>query len=196
MSLVIVTAEVPPQPWKNGGGVLRELLLRPDGDAWTLRIAVADIAADGPFSAFPGVERWFATIHGAGVELAVQARPGHAGSSAHRHRVTAASGPVRFDGDAPTQCRLIDGPTQALNLMLRGARGRLLPVVDAQAWTPDDPSAGLYSTVAGRCNGIALPPDSLLWFDEAPPRLAFSATAHSGSAPVAWWVTASMGTAR
>lgn len=192
MSLVIATAQVPPQPWKNGGGTLRELLLRPAGDAWALRIAVAAIDADGPFSAFPGVERCLAVVRGAGIELSVQAP----GAASTLHRVVRAGEPLRFDGGAPAQCRLIDGPVQALNLMLRGARGRLWPAVDAQAWTPDATGAGLYSTVAGTCNGIALPADSLLWFDEAPSRLQFSATTAPASAPVAWWVSASTGGAR
>ena len=55
-----------PVPWKNGGGVTRELLRLPagSGDDWTLRISVADIAADGPFSPFPGITRWFAVLTG------------------------------------------------------------------------------------------------------------------------------------
>ena len=59
----------PPQPWRNGGGVTRELLAWPDGGDWRVRVSVADIDADGPFSAFPGVERWFAVLEGAGVAL-------------------------------------------------------------------------------------------------------------------------------
>ena len=34
------------------------------GDDWTLRISVADIDADGPFSPFPGITRWFAVLDG------------------------------------------------------------------------------------------------------------------------------------
>ena len=58
-----------PVPWKNGGGVTRELLRLPagSGEDWTLRISVADIAADGPFSPVPGITRWFAVLTGAGV---------------------------------------------------------------------------------------------------------------------------------
>ncbi len=47
-----------PVPWKNGGGVTRELLRLPagSGDDWTLRISVADIAADGlVLAASPGI---------------------------------------------------------------------------------------------------------------------------------------------
>ena len=49
--IVVQTSSAAPVPWKNGGGVTRELLRLPadGGDDWTLRISVADIAADGPF---------------------------------------------------------------------------------------------------------------------------------------------------
>jgi uncharacterized protein len=58
--LLVRTADVPAQPWRNGGGVTRTLLARPRGDAWQVRVSVADVAVNGPFSRFPGVERWFA----------------------------------------------------------------------------------------------------------------------------------------
>ncbi len=104
-----------PAPWKNGGGVTRELLRLPHGskDDWTLRISVADIDADGPFSPFPGVTRWFAVLHGAGVRLqfadrTLDARPGDA--------------PLRFDGAQAPGCALLDGRTRDLNVMVRSDR--------------------------------------------------------------------------
>src|SRR4051812_3988364 len=73
----IDTDDVPPSPWRNGGGVTRELLRVPVPDdagaaagGWLLRISLADIASDGPFSAFEGMDRWFAVVGGAGVRLA------------------------------------------------------------------------------------------------------------------------------
>ena len=61
--------DVRAQPWKNGGGLTRELLAWPSRDAWSVRVSVADIERDGPFSPFPGVERWFTVLEGAGVVL-------------------------------------------------------------------------------------------------------------------------------
>ena len=63
-------AEIAPQPWRNGGGLTRELLAWPDAEAWQCRLSVADITRAGPFSAFPGVTRWFAVLEGEGVVLA------------------------------------------------------------------------------------------------------------------------------
>ena len=58
MTLAVVeVARVTAQAWRNGGGVTRELLTWPAAQAWALRISVADIERDGPFSAFPGIER-------------------------------------------------------------------------------------------------------------------------------------------
>ncbi|UUZ58495.1 HutD family protein [Nocardioides sp. B-3] len=54
---VVRRSAVAPQPWANGGGTTRELLVADDG---ARRISLADIEQDGPFSSFPGR----ATAHG------------------------------------------------------------------------------------------------------------------------------------
>ncbi len=108
-------ADRPIVAWRNGGGSTRELLAWPAAADWQLRVSVAEIAADGPFSPYPGVDRWFAVLDGVGVVLALPQgervlRPGDA--------------PIAFAGEAAPACRLIDGPTRDLNLMLRrGAVG-------------------------------------------------------------------------
>lgn len=149
---------VAPQPWRNGGGRTRELLTWPPGASWRLRVSVADIEADGPFSAFPGVTRWFAVLSGAGVALTL----GHA-----EHRLTPASAPVAFDGAAAPGCRLLDGPTRDLNLMLRGVRGTLQRAVPGVAWTESWPWRGVFSAGAARLRvargaGPSLTPFTLL----------------------------------
>ena len=62
-------ADLTPRPWKNGGGVTREIAAHPpeaglDGFDW--RLSMADVASDGPFSAFPGIDRTLTVIEGAG----------------------------------------------------------------------------------------------------------------------------------
>jgi uncharacterized protein len=111
--------EVPATPWRNGGGVTRELLAWPSKQDWQVRISVADIAADGPFSAFPGIERWFAVIEGAGVELRF----------GERAQLVPLGVPLRFDGETAVHCRLPAGPTRDLNLMAPPGRGQMRPVV-------------------------------------------------------------------
>ena len=139
----IAVDSVPPQPWRNGGGSTRELFTWPGGAApWQLRISVADIIRDGPFSAFAGVDRWFAVLEGEGVRLAM---PGAA-----PHTLTCSSPPLQFDGEAAPECRLTDGPTRDLNLMLqRGAGQALLQHAEpGQPWVHGAPLRGLFTTCA------------------------------------------------
>jgi environmental stress-induced protein Ves len=99
---------LPPEPWKNGGGVTRTLAADPAG-RW--RVSIADIDRNGPYSRFPGFDRVSVVLSGKGVTLqgggkAVPLRP----------HVAAV-----FDGDALLQSTLVGGPVRVLNLfVLRG----------------------------------------------------------------------------
>ena len=89
-------------PWANGGGVTRVIADRPGA----FRLSLATIAADGPFSHFPGFMRHFALVSGC-VALSCQAGT-----------IDALSPPVTFRGDQPVAARLCDGPALAVNLMV------------------------------------------------------------------------------
>ena len=155
-------ASVPPQPWKNGGGTTRELLAWPTGADWRVRLSVAEVVADGPFSRFEGVQRWFAVLGGAGVRLVV---------NGVAHSVTSADGPLAFDGAADTQCALIDGATQDFNLMLRGGSARVQRV---QGQLQVAPNASKFiavytgnemASVVFGSEAAVFPPHTLLWRD-------------------------------
>jgi environmental stress-induced protein Ves len=63
---------LPAQPWKNGGGITREIAAIPHGTSmadFTWRVSVAEIARSGPFSPFPGIDRQILLLTGAGVRL-------------------------------------------------------------------------------------------------------------------------------
>lgn len=124
--MIVRADDIAPTPWKNGGGWARDLLLWPAAAGWVLRISLADITADGPFSAYPGVQRWFAVVEGAGVVLCFA-------EGDHTQRCDAA--PLVFDGAAAPGCRLVDGATRDLNLMLRGVAGELIAAVPGQGWS-------------------------------------------------------------
>jgi environmental stress-induced protein Ves len=187
MPRLVRSLDVPAQRWRNGGGLTRELLAWPDAAAWQVRISVADIDADGPFSAYPGVQRWFTVLKGAGVELTV-------GNDVQR--LERGDAPLCFAGEAPSTCRLLDGSTQDLNLMLRQATGEMAITTDGQAWAPNAAQCGLFTAVAGRCEAGAqaldLPAYALLWFDAAPSSLRFTA-AQRPAALIGWWLAASPG---
>jgi uncharacterized protein len=108
------SADVAPQPWKNGGGRTRELLAWPHTDDWLVRVSVAEIEVDGPFSALAGIDRCFAVLEGAGVVLSLP--HGRVRLGAHDDAIT-------FAGEAAPMCHLIDGPTRDLNLMVRRGAG-------------------------------------------------------------------------
>ena len=155
---------VAPQPWRNGGGRTRELLAWPSAEAWSLRISVAEIEQDGPFSAFPGVQRWFAVIEGEGVALAFD------GAERICRRGDA---PLAFDGGAAPGCRLFDGPTRDLNLMARHGRATMRAVRADAPWDEAYAWRGLYTAVAGRWHdGAALravEAGTLMWLDGIDP---------------------------
>ncbi len=100
--------------WRNGGGRTRELLAWPSAADWQVRVSVAEIEADGPFSAFAGIDRCFAVLAGSGVVLSL---PGG------ERRLTTGDDAAAFPGEAAPMCRLIAGPTRDLNLMVRRGFG-------------------------------------------------------------------------
>ena len=111
MSWMRITAdEVAPTPWRNGGGRTRELLAWPHVADWKVRVSIADIDRDGPFSAFPGVDRWFGVLSGDGVILRGRA-------------IKPNEGIVQFAGEDAPHCGLIGGPTQDFNAMHRRGAG-------------------------------------------------------------------------
>ena len=115
----LTLADVVPSAWKNGGGVTRELLAWPSPADWVFRLSVAEVQADGPFSNFAGVQRWFAVLSGVGVRLSIGAAAPY-----EEHTLTTDSAPFCFDGALPVDCTLIDGATQDFNLMVRADQAR------------------------------------------------------------------------
>jgi environmental stress-induced protein Ves len=107
---VIHLEDAAPILWKNGGGTTRELVAWPQANDWLWRMSVAEVTQNGPFSRFEGVDRWFSVLEGDGVALSTHGE---------RHRLTADSAPLRFDGGLATDCELLGGPTRDFNLMTR-----------------------------------------------------------------------------
>ena len=96
-----------PIPWRNGGGITREVaaLEDPVGFAW--RISIADVAQSGAFSAFHGIDRVLVLCRGTGMVVDVDGEP---------HRLGLFDS-VHFSGDAVTSATLPYGPTVDLNVM-------------------------------------------------------------------------------
>lgn len=170
---VVAAADVAPRPWHNGGGTARDLLTWPSADDWRVRVALAEIEADGPFSSYPKVQRVFTIVGGGAVELSI-------GGALHHVRPEAKDG-LAFDAGAVTTCRRLGGKTSALNLFMRGMTGTIKRLAAGATWAPRSPACGLYTLKAGTCRfvdeEVEVPDGALLWFDLAPPILSFSSDA-------------------
>lgn len=124
-------------PWRNGGGITREYLTSPCDEGFDWRLSVAEVAHDGPFSEFPGVERILVLLGGRGMTLHF-----------------AEGGPVsllrplehhRFAGEASVRAGLFDGPTTDLNLFWRRDHWDAgMQVLDAPCELPGDGTVLAY----------------------------------------------------
>ncbi|HCL84973.1 MAG TPA: histidine utilization protein HutD [Comamonadaceae bacterium] len=157
-------AAIAPVPWKNGGGVTRELACWPPGagmDGFEWRASVACIEQSGPFSAFPGVDRQILLLQGGGVLLR-----GHG----LEHRLDRPHQPFAFSGDEPLQCQLLgDGPDPSsdFNLMLRRGAWRGAVSVTGQPLHAGPYPAGLCLALQGAWRtpaGEMLGPRQGLWW--------------------------------
>ncbi|GHH35026.1 HutD/Ves family protein [Streptomyces candidus] len=161
----------PAVPWRNGGGVTREIASWPPGPAgsgFAWRVSLAEVATDGPFSVFPGVDRILTMVEGAG--MALTTTPAAGGTPGSR-MVDARYVPQHFPGDVPTDCRLLDGPVANLNVMHNRTSGLAVRVEVARGhrsrW-PDGPGTALAipldgpAVLAGETTTTLLPYDAVL----------------------------------
>jgi len=162
---IIRADQITPTAWKNGGGTTRALLSLPAGDGWHLRISMADVGHDGPFSPYPGVERWLSLVQGAGMQLDFIDRS---------LTLTPLDPPLRFDGAAPPFGRLLQGAVRDLNLMKQGGQAAMHAALPDRPWLAQQRSCGLFALQAGHWScadgrSTALGRHTLLWLDTAPP---------------------------
>lgn len=202
-------ADATPQPWRNGGGVTRELLawtapgLRPPNgeprgrtatapalEAWTVRVSVADIDRDGPFSPFAGIDRAFTVLEGAGVVLSF---------AGDERRLDPATDPLSFDGGLAPGCRLVDGRTRDLNLMVRASAGRarMGRAVPGEVFDVATPWRALYAHGPARVDlghgATSIEAPTLCWQADDAARLGSAVTPAATAWRVleggpAWWL--------
>jgi uncharacterized protein len=103
-------------PWKNGGGLTREVAVHPPGSDlgnFDWRVSIAEVQRGGPFSLFPAVDRHLAVISGSLVFSVSGRDPLTLSPDSHF---------VAFPGDAPASAEPVELPVTDLNVMTR--RGR------------------------------------------------------------------------
>lgn len=120
---IIRFAELKAHPWRNGGGVSRELASHPadtpaqdttaqDGPrapGWDWRVSIAEVSKAGEFSAYPGMDRVLTVVEGELLLLSVDG----AEHPLEKYR------PFRFSGDAAATGALPTGDIRDLNVITR-----------------------------------------------------------------------------
>lgn len=130
-------------PWRNGGGVTREVAVHPKDsgfDTLDWRVSIAQVRSAGPFSSLPGLDRRLAVLEGT-LSLVIEQAP--------EVRLSPATPALHFPGEVPVQAHPVDGPVTDLNIMTR--RGRFssaLTLHRAQHPTPLTSGAATLLVVA------------------------------------------------
>ena len=120
--------------------------------AFDWRVSVADVAQDGPFSRFPGVDRTLVLLAGNGVRLEGAGDP---------LDLRTPYEPITFSGEAEVDCVLTDGPVRDFNLMVRrdAAKGEIIVVREGgQAIAPAQAYVCFAAAGASECLVAGYPP--------------------------------------
>ncbi len=156
-------------PWKNGGGMTREVVCWPPGaslDTFHWRVSIATIARDGPFSAFPGIDRVITLLEGGGVHLTSD-------DGRIDHRLDTPMQPYAFAGEASVHARLLADVCEDFNVMARRAACRAQVRVVRQAGEVSAPQGlllvtqGVWSAQIAGQDAQSLPVPHGLWWDGA-----------------------------
>jgi environmental stress-induced protein Ves len=113
---VLRGSERTPVPWKNGGGLTREVAVFPAGSdlaGFDWRVSIAEIRKPGPFSLFEDVDRRMAVLEGR-LSLAIGGRPAVI--------LTPGNDALAFPGDVPVFAEPLGASVTDLNVMTRRSR--------------------------------------------------------------------------
>jgi uncharacterized protein len=118
VAVILRAAERRAVPWKNGGGLTREVAAHPPhGDLGNFdwRVSLAEVRRGGPFSSFPGIDRHMAVIYGR-LELSISGRGALS--------LSPDTAPLSFPGEVAVYAEPQAEPATDLNVMTR--RGRFM----------------------------------------------------------------------
>jgi len=162
------------EPWANGGGSTEVILREPADADWKIRISIARVERDGPFSELENTRRMLVPLD---APMTLRFADGRESPGA-RFEV------LRFDGAPAPFGVLPEGATRDFNLMLRDdARGEMLArtLVDSMVLLREPGVRWLIYVNRGRANvsagdeSLALETDDAAWIDfaaEHPPTRA------------------------
>jgi hypothetical protein len=111
---VVRFTELTAVPWRNGGGITREVVSAGGSGAqgFDWRISIADVNEPGPFSTFPGVERTITVVGGEGMDLVIDGV----------QHLLGLHEPLSFDGASRAWGSPLAGPVRDLNVMTSNDR--------------------------------------------------------------------------
>lgn len=122
---------ISPEPWRNGRGVTRAIASAPKNantGSFDYRLSIADIAENGPFSTFDGVDRLSLLLEGSTLTLF------HEGKE---WRTAGLLDAIQYDGGLPLHAYNGNIPARCLNVMTRkGTAKASLRVCDAISTIP------------------------------------------------------------
>ncbi len=109
-------------PWKNGKGKTIELfqLASENTNSFLLRISMATVSSDGPFSVFPNIDRTLILISGPGMILK---------NLSSEFTLNERLQPFNFAGEDFINCRLLGGPCLDFNVMVDRRYGKAKTMV-------------------------------------------------------------------
>ena len=184
---IIRYATLKAHPWRNGGGVTREVAsgyspgteagttpAGPVQDAgWDWRVSIAEVSKSGAFSAFPGMDRVLTVVEGQLLLLSVD----DAEHPLEKYR------PFRFSGDADAAGALPTGDVRDLNVITRNgvckgytsiielSKKRAHPVFAGQLGILLQGQATVNSGIAGAEPETLERYDAVVGSDTAPPEI-------------------------
>jgi environmental stress-induced protein Ves len=111
---VVRFADLEAVPWRNGGGLTREVASSggPGTQGFDWRVSIADVSEPGPFSSFPGVDRIITLVAGQRMDLVIDGV----------EYVLGPGEPLSFNGASQASCTDLLGPVRDLNVMTRSDR--------------------------------------------------------------------------
>lgn len=159
LKYVIGRSEWPSMPWSNGGGITHELLRLSSSDCrpFALRISCAEVASDGPFSIFDGIDRLLIPLEGGGLHLESSGDPN---SFAVRNKtldvISSASTMFAFPGEQPWHCRRVGGDVLDFNIMVARGVGSACATIHWPSTSEgkEIPATYLFALEAGNCNNV------------------------------------------
>lgn len=125
-------------PWKNGGGVTHDVLLLPRGatqEDFDIRLSLAPIVAEGPFSSFPGIDRHITRLSHSRLTL----------QFGTEERELKRLEPLYFDSALQPTSRLPNGAARVFNVMTRRGRwnAQVMPAAGGKEPLLAAPDGGL-----------------------------------------------------